>query len=171
MLIILKTGSSLPGFWKGLTEVFLSLCRNILDQIHQLIALRNILCHAKEMLPQWFTLLENINYLGEDEVFLFFYVLSRKSTALILMLHDFSPVLCGFMCALGDDSRQSLWMEPMTVWLISNISNRANFVTKSPILWNTFTNGRSAQLYLLHVSHGNNFTALEVVDLLCCFII
>ena len=83
---------------------------------------------------KWFTLLENINYLGEDEVFLFFYVLSRKSTALILMLHDFSPVLCGFMCALGDDSRQSLWMEPITVWLISNISNRANFVTKSPIL-------------------------------------
>ena len=48
------------------------------------------------------------------------------------MLHDFSPVLCGFMCALGDDSRQSLWMEPITVWLISNFSNQASFVTRVP---------------------------------------
>lgn len=116
-------------------------------------------------------LLENINYLGEDEVFLFFYILSCRSIVLVLMLHDFSPVLCGFMCALGDDSRQSLWMEPITAWLISNFSNQPIFVTKSPILWSTFTNGRSAQLYLLHVFNGDNFTALEVVDLLCCFII
>lgn len=36
-------------------------------------------------------LLENINYLGEDEVFLFFYILSCKSIVLVLTLHDFLP--------------------------------------------------------------------------------
>lgn len=69
---------------------------------------------------------------------------------------------------LGD----GLWIEQIIVWLISNLLQSNHFLwQRAPFSEVLLQMAEVLQLYLLHVFNDDIFTTLEVVYLLCYFII
>lgn len=128
------------------------------------------LCH----LP--YDMLENINYLGENEVFLLWYsfVLSHKPTSTFISYALwFLP--CGIRLlpfALWDDSRQKS-LDGANHSLVNFQPSQINplFMTKSHILWSVFTKDRSVPALFTTFFNCKIFTTEEVIQILCNFIV